>query len=524
MTEVNDLVKRRLEELEEIKKLGINPYPHKFDVTANSKDIIESYVDAANDEEKEKQKENIVSVAGRIMAVRKMGKATFCHIKDDKGKIQIYIKKDEIGNDKYNLLKLLDIGDIIGVTGYVFRTKTGEVSIHATNFELLTKSLQPLPVVKEEVSETGEKIIHDAFADVELRYRQRYIDLIVNEHVKDTFIKRTKIIQSIKRTLEEYDFFEVETPTLQSVYGGANAKPFITHHKALDIPLYLRISNELYLKRLIVGGFNRIYEFVRDFRNEGIDRTHNPEFTQVEWYQAYGDYKDSMNLFEEVVEKACYAVHGKTDVTYQGVELNFARPWKRIRMVDAIKEKTGLDVLDMKKSEIIDYMNKNNIACDPKIMHSKGLVIANLFEETCEEDLVQPTFVYDFPMDTTPLCKPLREYSLQQLEEMKNDSEQIIFVERFEPYIFKWELGNSYTELNDPVLQRKLLEEQVERGRGGEEETHPLDEDFLKAIEVGMPPTTGVGMGVDRLVMLLTDSHTIRDVIFFPLMKPISNE
>lgn len=520
MQETNDLVKQRLLALEEIKKLGFNPYPHRFDVTADSSGILNTFKDPADETEAEKQKKNTVSVAGRIMAIRKMGKASFFQIKDDTGRIQIYIRQNDVGEQLYKLFKLLDIGDIVGVNGFVFRTKMGEVSVHAMSFELLTKTIQPLPVVKEEVTETGEKIIHDAFADVELRYRQRYIDLIVNEHVKETFIKRTKIIQTIKRTLEKYNFFEVETPTLQSIYGGANARPFATHHNALDIPLYLRISNELYLKRLVVGGFNRVYELVKDFRNEGIDRTHNPEFSQIEWYQAYGDYNDSMNLFEEVVENACLAVHNTAKVDYQGTEIDFSRPWKRLKMVDAIAEKCGIDVLDMKKADIIKYMNDKNIEFDPKLSHSKGLVIAALFEAACEEDLVQPTFVLDHPIDTTPLCKPLRQYSMQQLEEMRNDPEQVIFVERFEPYINKWELGNSYTELNDPVLQRRLLEEQVERGRGGEEETHPLDEDFLRAIEIGMPPTTGVGLGVDRLVMLLTNSPSIRDVLFFPLMRP----
>jgi lysyl-tRNA synthetase, class II len=518
--EQNELIKRRLEELEEIKKLGINPYPHRFDVTSTSKEIIADFIDPENDEEKERRKEILISVAGRIIAIRKMGKATFCHIKDDSGKIQIYIRKDDVGEIPYNTLKLLDIGDIIGAKGFVFRTKTGEVSIHTTEFQLLTKSIYPLPIVKEEITETGEKIIHDAFADVELRYRQRYIDLIVNDNVKETFLNRSKIIKSIKNTLEKYYFFEVETPTLQTIYGGANARPFATHHNALDINLYLRISNELFLKRLIVGGFNRVYEFVKDFRNEGIDRTHNPEFTQVEWYQAYGDYNDSMNLFEEVVEQACISVHGKTKIEYQGIELDFKRPWKRIKMTEAIKEKTGLDVFKTCKDDLIKYMKDKNIEFDPKMSHSKGLVVAALFEETCEEDLIQPTFIIDHPIDTTPLCKPLREYSLTQLEEMRNDTEQVIFVERFEPYINKWEMGNAYTELNDPILQRKLFEEQVERGRGGEEETHPMDEDFLRAIEVGMPPTTGVGLGVDRLVMLLTNSVNIRDVILFPLMKP----
>lgn len=519
MQENNDLVQSRLNALEEIKKLGVNPYPHRFDVTANSEEAIASFKDPADENEAETQKQKIVSVAGRIMAIRKMGKASFCHIKDEKGKIQIYIRQNDVGEDGYKLFKLLDIGDIIGVEGFVFRTKMGEVSVHAVKLTLLTKTIQPLPVVKEETTETGEKIVHDAFADVELRYRQRYIDLIVNEKVRETFIKRTKIIQSIKRTLESYGFLEVETPTLQSVYGGANARPFITHHNTLDIDLYLRISNELFLKRLIVGGFNRVFEFVKDFRNEGIDRTHNPEFTQVEWYQAYGDYFDSMNLFEEVAEKACLDINGTTEIEYQGTKLSFKRPWKRLKMVDAIKEINGIDVLNMTKDGIIKFMNDKELKFDTKISHSKGLLIAALFEGTCEESLIQPTFLLDHPLDTTPLCKPLREYSMQQLEEMEKDPEKVVFVERFEPYINKWELGNSYTELNDPVLQRRLFEEQVERGRGGEEETQPLDEDFLKAIEVGMPPTTGVGLGVDRLVMLLTDSATIRDVLFFPLMR-----
>lgn len=521
MQETNDLVKNRLNALEEIVKLGVNPYPHRFDVTANSTEILSTFKDPADEAEAEEQKKRTVSVAGRIMAIRKMGKASFFHIKDETGKIQVYIRQNDVGELLYKLFKLLDIGDIVGVHGFVFRTKLGEVSVHATTLELLTKTIQPLPVVKEEITETGEKIIHDAFADVELRYRQRYIDLIVNDNVKDTFIKRTKIIQSIKQTLDKYKFFEVETPTLQSIYGGANARPFATHHNALNIPLYLRISNELYLKRLIVGGFNRVYELVKDFRNEGIDRTHNPEFSQIEWYQAYGDYNDSMNLFEEVVEQACLAVNNSIKIEYRGTEINFSRPWKRLKMIDAIAEKCGIDVLSMKKADIIKFMNDKNLEFDPKLSHSKGLVIAALFEAACEEDLVQPTFVIDHPIDTTPLCKPLRQYSMHQLEEMRKDPEQVIFVERFEPYINKWELGNSYTELNDPILQRKLMEEQVERGRGGEEDTHPIDEDFLRAIEIGMPPTTGVGLGVDRLVMLLTNSQSIRDVLLFPLMRPL---
>ncbi|MCX7878694.1 MAG: lysine--tRNA ligase [Ignavibacteria bacterium] len=524
MTEQNELIKSRLDALEEIIKLGINPYPHRFDVSSKAREILDTFRDPTDEKELEELRSKKVSIAGRIMAIRRMGKASFCHIKDDTGKIQIYIRQNDVGEKLYSLFKLLDIGDIIGVNGFVFRTKMGEISIHADSFELLCKSVRPLPIVKEEITDTGEKIIHDAFADVELRYRQRYLDLVVNDGVKDVFLKRTKIIKSIKNTLEKYGFIEVETPTLQTIYGGANARPFITHHNALDIPLYLRISNELFLKRLIVGGFNRVYEFVKDFRNEGIDRTHNPEFTQVEWYMAYGDYYDSMNLFEEVIENACIEACGSNKITYQGTEINFSRPWRRIKMTDAIAEKNGIDVLNMKKDDIIKYMKDKHIDFDPAISHSKGLLIANLFEETCEEDLIQPTFVIDHPIDTTPLCKPLREYSMTQIEEMKKDPEQVIFVERFEPYINKWELGNSYTELNDPILQRKLLEEQAERGRGGEEDTHPFDEDFVRAIEVGMPPTTGVGLGVDRLVMLLTDSYSIRDVILFPLMKPVDSK
>lgn len=521
MAELNELIKRRLEELEQIKKLGVNPYAYKFEPTHTSADILKNYKAPKSDEEKEQQKKNNISVAGRIMAIRRMGKASFCHIKDGEGKIQIYLRQDDVGEKLYNVFKLLDIGDIIGVTGYIFRTKTGEISVHAVSFELLTKSIHPLPVVKEEITETGEKKIYDPFSDVEMRYRQRYIDLIVNESVKGVFVKRNKIIQSIRSTLEKNNFFEVETPTLQTVYGGANARPFVTHHHVLDMPLYLRISNELFLKRLIVGGFDRVYEFVKDFRNEGIDRTHNPEFTQVEWYQAYGDYNDSMNLFEELVEDACIAVNGKTKVNYQGNEIDFKRPWKRIPMIDMLKEEIGLDVMKMKKGEIIAYMKKNNLEFDSVLSNSKGLLLDVLFKETCEKKLIQPAFILNHPLDTTPLCKPLRDYTPQQLEKMKNDGEQVICAERFEAYINGWELGNSYSELNDPLLQRKLLEEQVERGRGGEQETHPLDEDFITAIEVGMPPTTGVGLGVDRLVMLLTNSHSIRDVIFFPLMRPL---
>lgn len=478
----------RVKALEEIRQAGVQPYAYKFEVTHSSKHVFEQFGDLA-----EGKSEESVSVAGRIMLLRNMGKAMFAHIQDFTGRIQLYFRKDDIGDLSFNLLKKLHVGDIIGVKGKIFRTKTGELTVYVEELQLLTKSLQQLP----------EK--YHGLHDVELRYRQRYVDLIVNPEVREVFLKRAKIIQTIKEILNSKNFIEVETPTLQPIYGGANARPFITHHNTLDLKLYLRVSNELYLKRLLVGGFERVYEFVKDFRNEGIDRTHNPEFTQVEFYCAYGDYNDAMEIVEEIWAKAAMAVCGKTKISYQGVELDLTPPWERLSMVDAIKKYAQIDVTGMSIEDMRSYCKKEQIEFDDSL--GRGLLINTIFEEKCEKQLIQPVFIKDFPIETTPLCKPLRG----------GDGS---FVERFEPYINGWELGNAYSELTDPLLQRKLLEEQVARGRAGDEEHHPMDEDFVRAIEYGMPPAFGVGIGIDRMVMLLTDSVNIRDVILFPLLRP----
>ncbi len=487
--EENRLVQERIKKREMLLESGINPYPHNFKLSHKASEIKEKY-----DLKPEETTNDEVIIAGRLMTIRIMGKASFATIQDSTGRIQIYARKDDLG-DSYKLFKKLDIGDIIGVKGFVFATRTGEITVHCKEFTLLTKTLRPLP----------EK--YHGLQDVEMKYRQRYLDLIMNPEVRERFVKRSKIINSIRRTLQEKGFLEVETPTLQPIYGGANARPFKTHHNALDIDLYLRISNELYLKRLLVGGFDKVFEFVKDFRNEGIDTTHNPEFTQVEWYEAYADYYDGMRLFEETVSRAAKEVLGTTRIEFQGRTIDLKTPWKRMRMVDAIKEFAGIDVLNMSREELIDYCKKEGIEAKN---NSWGMLVQAVFEEKCEEYLIQPTFIIDHPVETTPLAKPHRSGDER-------------FVERFEPYINTWEVGNGYSELNDPVLQRKFLEEQVKRGRGGEEETHPMDEDFVQAIEYGMPPTSGVGMGIDRIVMLLTNSPSIRDVIFFPTMKQVQD-
>ncbi|MFH1400615.1 MAG: lysine--tRNA ligase [Nanoarchaeota archaeon] len=487
MTDENRFKEERIRKLTELRESGVEAYPLKFTVTTHAQDILVKH-GALKPESKT---DDDVSVAGRIMTLRRMGKAAFCHIQDQSGKIQIYVRMDDVGADAWTMMGKLDLGDLIGVNGTVFSTKTGEISVYARTVTLLCKTLLPLP----------EKF--HGLVNTEIRYRQRYLDLIMNPHVREVFIKRTVIIDTIRAVLKKEGFLEVETPTLQPIYGGASARPFETHHNSLDMKLYLRISNELYLKRLLVGGFERVFEFVKDFRNEGIDRTHNPEFTQVEWYQAYGDYTDGMRLFEKIYSESCKALYGGTSFVYQGKEINVRAPWKRARMSDLILEHAGIDVLTMSKEELLDYCEKNKIEYASA---SWGMLVAAVFEATCEEHLVQPIFVTHHPRETTPLCKL--------------DTEDPRFVERFEPYINGWELGNAYSELNDPLLQRQFLEEQAAAGRAGDEEAHPMDEDFVTAIEYGMPPASGVGVGVDRMVMLLTNSQSIRDVIFFPTMRP----
>ena len=489
--DINVLIKRRYEELEELKEKGIEQFVYSYNVNSDSDDIKENY----SEEKRE------VSIAGRLMAIRRMGKASFAHIQDDRGRIQIYLKKDDLG-DIYNAFRLMDIGDIIGVEGFVFKTKTGEISVHATSLKLLTKSLRPLPIPKETTDEQGNKVIHDQFVDKELRYRQRYVDLVVNPKVKEVFIKRSKIISSMRSFLDASGYLEVETPALQPIYGGATAKPFITHHNALDTKLYLRIADELYLKRLIVGGFNGVYEISKDFRNEGMDKTHNPEFTMMELYVPYKDYEWMMNFVEEMLEKVCMTVNGKLEFTSEGKTINFSRPWKRISMVDALKEKTGFDILTVTYDGLRNFAMGNDI----EVKKGKPKQIDEIFSVLVQPELIQPTFIVDYPVEISPLAKQHRS--------------KPGLVERFEGYVGGREICNAFSELNDPIDQRKRFEGQAKLREEGDEEAHQVDEDFLRALEYGMPPTAGLGIGIDRLVMLLTDQSSIRDVIFFPQMKP----
>lgn len=495
MSELSNQMKARLEKLERLKTLGVNPYPYRFEKSITIQEVKEKQ-DSLIENETE------VKLCGRLLAFRRQGKTAFCNLKDGFERIQLYVSKNVVGEEPYEAFKCLDLGDFVGVEGVVFKTRTGELSINVKSFEILCKTIRPLPVPKEKMVD-GQKVVYDQFKNVEQRYRQRHVDLVMNDDVVDVFMKRSVILKTIRNYLERHGFLEVETPTLQSIYGGASAKPFETHHNALDMKLYLRISNELYLKRCIVGGMDRVYEIVKDFRNEGIDRTHNPEFTQVEYYQAYADYNDMMTHFENIYVEACKAIHGTAKITYQGTELDLTPPWKRLTMKGAIKQYTGIDIDEKSDDEIVALLKSKGVEMEGA--YSRGLAIAEVFETFCEEHLIQPVFIIDHPVETTPLCKVHR-------------TEQGI-VERFEPYMNGWELGNAYSELNDPILQRKFLQDQVDRGRGGEEETHPMDEEFIQAIEYGMPPTGGTGLGIDRMVMLLTDQASIRDVILFPLMR-----
>ncbi|HKP96730.1 MAG TPA: lysine--tRNA ligase [Fibrobacteria bacterium] len=502
--EMNDQVEARLEKLRKLREMGINPYPYGFAPTHDSAALLAEkakLLPAAEGEAPQAGPE--VAFAGRIVRYNLKGKLAFVHLKDDAGRMQIMFGRDAVGEPSFELVKILDIGDWIGVRGSMFVTRAGEYTVHARTVELLSKAVRPLPIPKEKI-ENGVKVVFDEFKDVETRYRQRYVDLTLNDGVRETFKKRSRIIQAIRRYLLDNAYLEVETPILQAIYGGASARPFLTHHNALDIPLYLRVSNELYLKRCITGGFPKVFEFAKDFRNEGIDRTHNPEFTLLEFYQAFADYNDMMKHFENVYAAACIAANGSPRFTYQGEEFDLTPPWPRMTVKQALLEFGGLDVDAMSDGDMMAEMDKAGVELKGK--YSRGLAVKALFEAKCEAQLKGPVFIIDHPKESTPLCKGHR-----------SDPD---LVEQFEPYINGWEVGNAYSELNDPLLQRKLLEEQVERGRGGEDETHPLDEDFLRALEYGMPPTGGVGIGIDRMVMLLTDSATIKDVLLFPLMKP----
>ncbi len=491
----------RREKLSELQNMGIDAYPAPlYPVNTTSVYIKENY---KGDENKNDFAD--VCLAGRLMSIRDMGKASFAVLQDSVGKIQIYIRKDDVanGDDKtlYDIVwkKMIDIGDIIGVKGYVFTTKTGETSIHVKEFILLTKSLHPLPIVKEKDGETFDEV-----TDPEFRYRQRYADLIVNPHVKEVFIRRTKIFNAMREFLNERGALEVDTPVLQSIPGGAAARPFATHHNALDIPFYLRIANELYLKRLIVGGFDWVYEFSRNFRNEGMDRTHNPEFTILEFYVAYKDYLWMMETTEQLLEKTALATNGTTKAMVDENEIDFKAPYKRISMYDAIREYAGYDIHEMDEIKLREVCSLLHIHADKTM--GKGKLIDEIFSEKCEHHFVQPTFITDYPVEMSPLTKKHRS--------------KPGLVERFELMINGKEIANAYTELNDPIEQRQRFEEQGKLMERGDDEAMFIDHDFLRALDYGMPPTSGIGFGIDRLCMLLTNQPSIQDVLLFPQMRP----
>ena len=499
---ISEQEKIRRECLNKILELGIDPYPAEIYEVNTTSEKIKKKFNVYNESE--------VVVAGRIMSRRIMGKASFIELQDKDGKIQVYVNRDEIceGEDKsmYNVVfkKLLDIGDIIGIRGSVFKTQVGEISIKASNIKLLAKSLRPLPLPKKD----SEGNIYDAFTDAEKRYRQRYVDLVVNPEVKEVFIKRTKITNTMRSFLNNKGYLEVETPILQPIYGGAAARPFKTHHNTLDIDLYLRIANELYLKRLIVGGFDGVYEFSKDFRNEGMSRFHNPEFTQMELYVAYKDYEWMMNLVEEMVEKVALNLYDTTEVKVGENTINFKKPWKRYTMYEVIKEFTGVDISIMEEEELKETAKKMGVIVDKSM--GRGKLIDEIFGETCEGKLIQPTFIIDYPIEMSPLAKKHRK--------------QKGLVERFEAICNGKEICNAFSELNDPIDQRVRFEKQLELEKRGDQEAMILDDDFVRALEYGMPPTAGLGIGIDRLAMIMTNSKSIQDVLFFPQMKPEKNQ
>lgn len=485
--DLNQLMIIRREKLEKLKQNNKNPFEiTKFDITHTSKEIIDNYEELEGKD---------VTIAGRIMAKRIMGKASFCHIQDGDGKIQSYVSINDLGEESYKQFKEDDIGDIIGITGFVFKTRTGEISIHAKEVILLSKSLRPLP----------EKF--HGLKDTDLRYRQRSVDLIMNPEVKETFKKRSLIIKEIRNMLDEKGFMEVETPILQTIPGGASARPFITHHNTLDIDMYLRIATELYLKRLIVGGFDKVYEIGRNFRNEGMDIKHNPEFTCIELYEAYTNLEGMMNITEELIRRCANKVCGTGKISYQGEEIDLEKPFRRITMIDSIKEVTGVDFNTVETDEEAQKIAKDlNMEIDP-IKTTRGDIIVQVFEEKVEETLRQPTFLYEYPIENSPLTKKCKDNPRM--------------TQRFELFIGGREYANAYSELNDPIDQYERFLKQVQAREAGDEEANMMDDDFVQALEYGMPPTGGMGMGIDRLVMLLTDSASIRDVLLFPTMKPI---
>lgn len=493
---MDDLRQHRFDKLNQLIETGAEPYAYGFKRTHLAQEILNTFTP-------EREGKETVAVCGRLMAIRRMGKASFCHLTDSSGKIQLYVKSDDIGDPVYQIFKLMDLGDFIGVKGPVLRTRTGEITIQVKELTLLSKTLRPLPVVKEKM-EGDDKIIYDQFADKELRYRQRYVDLVVNPDIRETFALRSKIISNMRQYLEGRGYLEVETPVLQPLYGGAFARPFVTHHNTLDMELYLRIADELYLKRLIVGGFDGVYEIAKDFRNEGMDKDHNPEFTMMELYVAYEDYTFMMDLVEDMVRNLCKNALGTTQITYRDQQIDFELPWKRIPLFQAIQDVTGYNLFGKNQEEMKAVAKTLHL--DVSEDDGTGKIIDEIFSRYVEPELFQPAFIIDYPLELSPLAK-------------KHRSEKGL-VERFEGFVGCMELCNAFSELNDPVDQRHRFEQQALLRSGGDEEAMVVDEDYLRAMEYGMPPTAGLGMGIDRLIMLLTNSPTIRDVILFPQMRP----
>jgi lysyl-tRNA synthetase class 2 len=475
----------RVEKMESLRGAGVNPYPYRFAVTHTVADLFAGEAALV-------QAETEVAIAGRVMALRGHGKTVFGHVEDSSGRMQIYVRKDEVGEVAFARFEVLDLGDIVGVRGVLFRTKTNELTIRVASFEVLAKSLRPLP----------EK--WHGLTDKEIRYRQRYVDLVVNPEVREVFRKRSVLVETMRQFLRGKGFLEVETPILQPLYGGAAARPFTTHHNALDMTLYLRIANELYLKRLLVGGFERVFEFAKDFRNEGIDRSHNPEFTMMECYAAYLDYNDYMDMVEEMMRVVAMALTPDGAVKYGERVLDFTKPWKRLRFFDALQAKTGMDFRNQPDDVLLAQARKAGVVLEKGTPASR--IIDEVFGATVEPDLQEPTFIYDYPKELSPLAKDHRS--------------EAGLVERFEAFVAGFEVGNAFSELNDPLEQRRRFEQQADNRARGDDEAHQLDEDFIRALEYGMPPAAGLGMGIDRLTMVFTDSHSIRDVIFFPHMRP----